>query len=130
MLLVIVVRRAFFCGKARRRVYIELLEGDGGGPGSRQCGLLRKGLYGTLDAAPNLGMRAGRLLGGDWLAQATSEHVPFSQKRRGESALRSKETCDIETQMIGEAADLNTQLQIPNRTVRSDGFGSKRTRAM
>ena len=31
--LVIDVRRAFFHAKARRRVYIELPEGDGGGPG-------------------------------------------------------------------------------------------------
>ena len=31
--------------------YIELPEGDGGGPGSQQCGLLRKSLYGARDAA-------------------------------------------------------------------------------
>ena len=47
VLLVIDVRRAYFYAKARRRVYIELPEGDGGGPGSRQCGRLRKSLYGT-----------------------------------------------------------------------------------
>ena len=35
VLLVIDVRRAYFYAKARRRVYIELPEGDGGGPGSR-----------------------------------------------------------------------------------------------
>ena len=54
-------------------------------------------------------------------------------KRRGESALRSvkasredaewlirkfKERYEIKTQMIGEAADLDKQLQILNRTVR------------
>ena len=53
VLLVTDVRRAYFHAKARRIVYIELPEGDGGGPGSRQCGLLRKSLYGTLDAAQN-----------------------------------------------------------------------------
>ena len=42
VLLVIDVRRAYFYARATRRVYIELPEGDGGGPGSRQCGLLRK----------------------------------------------------------------------------------------
>ena len=52
------VRRAYFYAKARRTVYIELPEGDGGGPGSRQCGLLRKSLYVTRlyvtrDAAQN-----------------------------------------------------------------------------
>ena len=46
VLLVIDVQRAYFYAKARRRVYIELPEGGGGGPGS-QCGLLRKSLYGT-----------------------------------------------------------------------------------
>ena len=53
VLLVLDVRRAYFHARARRRVYIELPEGDGGGPGSRQCGLLRKSLYGTRDAAQN-----------------------------------------------------------------------------
>ena len=42
VLLVIDVRRAYFYARASSRVYIELPEGDGGGPGSRQCGLLRK----------------------------------------------------------------------------------------
>ena len=73
----------------RRRgaeVYIELPEGDGGGPGSRQCGLLRKSLYGTRDAAQKLGMRAWRILGGDRFAQGTSEHVPVLEEARGISA--------------------------------------------
>ena len=39
MPLVIDVRRACFYAKARRRVYIEVREGDGGGPGSWQCEL-------------------------------------------------------------------------------------------
>ena len=46
VLLVIDVRRAYCNARARRRVYIELPEGDSGGPGSRQCGLLRKSLNG------------------------------------------------------------------------------------
>ena len=53
VLLVTDVRRAYFCAKAKRRIYIELPDGDGGGPGSRQCGLLRKSLYGIRDAAQN-----------------------------------------------------------------------------
>ena len=36
VLLVIDVRRAHFNAKAKRGVHIELPEGDGGGPGSRQ----------------------------------------------------------------------------------------------
>ena len=71
VLLVIDVRRA----KAKRRVHIELPEGDGGRPGSRQCGLLRKSLYDPVRCS-KLGMRGWKLLGGDWLAQGTSEHVP------------------------------------------------------
>ena len=61
-LLVIDVRRAYFNAKARRRVYIELPEGDGGGPGSRQCGLLRKSLYGDRDAAQNWECELGGFL--------------------------------------------------------------------
>ena len=44
VLLVIDVRRAYFYAKARRRVYIELPEGYGRGPGSRQCRLVKKSL--------------------------------------------------------------------------------------
>ena len=62
VLLVIDVRRAYFYAKVRRRVYIELPEGDGGGPGSRQCGLLRKSLYGTLDASQNCECELGGFL--------------------------------------------------------------------
>ena len=50
MLLVIDVRRAHFYTKATRRVF-ELPED--GGPGSQQCGLLRKSLYSTREAAQN-----------------------------------------------------------------------------
>ena len=32
---------------------VKLVEGDGGGPGSRQCGPVRKSLYVTRDAAQN-----------------------------------------------------------------------------
>ena len=69
VLLVIDVRRACFYAKARRRVYIELPESDGGGPGSRQCGLLRKSLHGTRDAALNGECE----LGGARLLPETSE---------------------------------------------------------
>ena len=51
MLSVIDVRRAYFCAKAKRRVYIELPEGDGRRPSNRQCVLLGKSLHGTRDAA-------------------------------------------------------------------------------
>ena len=62
MLLVIDVRRACFFATGRRRVDIELPEGDGGGPGSRQCGLLRKSLYVTRDAAQNWECELGGFL--------------------------------------------------------------------
>ena len=52
VLLVIDVRKSYFHAKAKRRVYVELPERDGGGPG-RQCGLLRRSLCGTRDAAQN-----------------------------------------------------------------------------
>ena len=44
------VRRAYFHAKARRKVYIELLEEDNQ-PG--MCGKLNKAMYGTRDAAQN-----------------------------------------------------------------------------
>ena len=62
VLLVIDVRRAYFHAKARRRVYIELPDGDGGGSGSRQCGLERKSLRGTRDAAQNWECKHGGFL--------------------------------------------------------------------
>ena len=70
VLLVIAARRAYFYAKATRRVYVELPEGDGGRPDSQQCGMPKKSLYGT-----ELGARAGRILGGNWLAQRNSKHM-------------------------------------------------------
>ena len=69
VLLVIDVRRAHFQAKARRRVHIGLLEGDGGGPGSRQCGLLRKSFL------EEIGLRRGQ----------ASTHL-YSEEARGISA--------------------------------------------
>ena len=77
------VRRAYFYAKARRRVYIELPEGDGGGPGSRQCGLLRKSLYGTRDAAHNWECELGGFLEEIGLRRGTSEHVLVLRRGAG-----------------------------------------------
>ena len=139
VLLVIDVRRAHFYAKARRRVYIELPEGDGRGPGSRQCGLLRKSLFGTRDAAQNweceLGEAFWRRFG---LRRGQASMCLYSEEARGISASvhgddvtvkasredaewliqKFKKRYEIKTQMIGEAADLDKQLQILNRTVR------------
>ena len=86
-------------------------------------------------------MRAWRLHGGDWLAQDTSEHV-LVLRRGARSQLsvhgddvtvkasredvewlirKFKERCEIKTQMIGEAAGLDKQLQILNGV--HEGFG-------
>ena len=53
-----------------------------------QCGPLRKSLYGTRDAAQNWELEQGGLLGGDRLAQGTSDNV-LKLRRGGESPLRS-----------------------------------------
>ena len=88
----------------------------------------------------NLGLRAWRLLGGDWLAQETSEQVLFlrsgassvhgddvtvkASREDGEWLIRKfKERYEIGTQVIGEAAYLDKQLQILNRTVRWSSRG-------
>ena len=88
VLIVIDVRRGSFYAKAKRRVYIELPEGDGGGPGIRQCGLLRKSLY-----APVTPLKTGSAtLGDSWrrLVCARDKRARAkTPKRRGESALRS-----------------------------------------
>ena len=140
MLLVIDVRRAYFYAKARRRVYIELPEGDGGGPGSRQCGLQRKSLCGTRDAAQNWECELGGFLEEIGLrrGQAKASTCLYSEEARGIRASvhrddvtvkasredaewlirKFKEKYEIKTQMIGEVADLDKQLQILNRTVR------------
>ena len=123
VLLVIDVRRAYFYARARLRVYIELTEGDGGGPGSRQCGLLRKSLYGTRDAPQNWECELGGLYSGETRGISASVHcgdVTTRASREGAQWLIQtlKERYEIKTQMIGEAADLGKQLQILNRTVR------------
>ena len=143
VLLVIDVRRAYFYARARRRVYIELPEGDGGGPGSRQCGLLRKSLYGTRDAAQNWECELGGFLEEIGLRRGQASTCLYSEEARGISASvhgddvtvkasredaewliqKFKERYEIKTQMIGEAADLDKQLQILNRTVRWSSRG-------
>ena len=143
VLLVIDVRRAYFYAKARRRVYIELPEGNGGGPDSRQCGLLRKSLYGTRDAAQNWECELGGFLEEIGLRKGQASTCLYSEEARGISASvhgddvtvkasredaewliqEFKKRYEIKTQMIGEAADLDKQLQILNRTVRWSSRG-------
>ena len=143
MLLVIDVRRAYFCAKAKRKVYIELPEGDGRGPGSRQCGLLRKSLFGTHDAAQNCECELGGFLEEIGFRRSQGSTRLFSEEARRISASvrgddvtvkssredaewltqKFKERYEIKTQMIGEAADLAKQLQILNRTVRWSSRG-------
>ena len=127
VLLVIDVRTAYFYAKARRRVR--------GRPGSRQCGLLRKSLYGTLDAAQNweeIGLRRGqasKCLYSDELrrisASVYGDDVTIKASREDAEWLirKFKERYEIKTQMIGEAADLDRQLQVLNRTVRWSSKG-------
>ena len=74
--------------KERRRVYIELPEGEGGGPGSRQCGLLRKSLYVTRDAAQNWECELGGILEELGLRRDNRARAG-TPKRRGESAPQS-----------------------------------------
>ena len=62
VLLVIAARRAYFYANATRRVYVELPERDGGRPGSQQCGMPKKSLYGTRDAAQSWERELGGFL--------------------------------------------------------------------
>ena len=139
MLLVIDVRRAYFYAKAKCRVYIELPEGNGG-PGSRQSGMLRQGLYCTAPVTLLKTWNAsfGGFLEEIGLRRRQASTSLYSEETRGISALvhgdgvtvkasredaewliqKFEERYEIKTQMIGEAADLNKQLQILNRTVR------------
>ena len=132
VLLVIDVRRAYFYAKARRRVCIELPAGDGGGPGSRQCGLLRKSLYGTRAAAQIWECELGGFSEEVGLRRGQASTCLCSEEARGISASvhgddvndkasredaewlirKFKETYEIKTQMIGEGADLDKQFQI------------------
>ena len=64
------------------------LEGNEGAPGSQQCGLLRKSLYRTDDAAQNWECELGGFLEVFGLRRGTSERV-LTLRRGGESALRS-----------------------------------------
>ena len=47
------VRRAYFCARARRKVFVELAPEDYQPDDEHMCGLLRYSLYGTRDAAQN-----------------------------------------------------------------------------
>ena len=85
VLLVIDVRRAYFCAKARRRVYVVLPEGDGG-PGSRQCWRLRKSLYVTRDAARNRECEIGGFLEEVGLRRGQASTYLYSEEARGISA--------------------------------------------
>ena len=129
--------------RGMRRVFIELPEGDGGGPGSQQCGLLRKSLYGTRDAAQNWECKLGGFLEEIGLRKGQASTCRHSEKARGISASvhgddvsvkasredaewlirKFKERYEIKTQMIGEAADLDKQQQILNRTERWSSRG-------
>ena len=52
----------YLYAKATHRVYIELPEEDGGGIGSRRCGMLKKSLHGTRGAAHNWERELGGFL--------------------------------------------------------------------
>ena len=52
----------YFFAKVTRRVFAELPEEDGGGPGSQRCGMLKNSLYGTRDAAQNWERELGEFL--------------------------------------------------------------------
>ena len=121
LLLVIDVRRAYFHANARRRVCIELQVVGSAGCCKRVC------------VAPETLLKTGKAsLEASWRRLACAEDKrarACTPKRRGESALQSmedaewlirkfKERYEVKTQMIGEAADLDKQLQILNRTVR------------
>ena len=97
--LVIDERRAYFCAKARRRVYIELPEGDGGGPGCGQCGLLRKSLYGTRDVAQNWECELGGFLGEIGLRRGQASTCWYSEEARGISASVHGDDVTVEASM-------------------------------
>ena len=106
--------------------------------GSRQCGLLRKSLYHTRDAAQNWECELGGFLEEIGLRRGQASTCLYSEGARGIGAsvhsddvtviasredpewlIRMfKERYEIKTQMIGEAADLDKQFQILNRKVR------------
>ena len=125
VLLVIDVRKAYFYAKARRRFYIELPEGDGGGPASRQCGLLRKSLYGTRDAAQNWECELGGFLEEIGLRRGQASTCLYSEEARGISASFHGDDVTVKASRedaewlipIGEGADVDKHLQILNRTV-------------
>ena len=142
MLLVNDVRRAYFYAKARRRAYMNFP--DGGGPGSRQCGLLRKSWYGTRDDAQHwegelggflkeIGLRKGQASTRQHCKKrarriSASVHVDDvtvkASREDAEWLIRKfKERYEIKTQMTREAADLDKQLQILDRTVRWNSRG-------
>ena len=109
----------------------------------RHCGLLRKSLCGTRDAAQHwegelrgfleeIGLRRGQastcLNSEEARGISASVHgddvtVKASRKDAERLIRKFKERYEIKTQMTGEAADLDKQVQILNRTVRWSSRG-------
>ena len=79
-------RRAKSLLLCKGEAQIELPEGDGGGPSSRQCGLLRKSLYGTCDAAQNWDCELGGFLEEIGLRRGLASTCLYSEDARGISA--------------------------------------------
>ena len=110
---------------------------------ARQCGLLGKSLYGTRDAAQNWECELGGFLEEIGLRRGQARTCLYFEEARGISASvhgddvivkasredaewlirKFKEKFEIKTQMIGEATDLDQQLQILNRSVRWSSRG-------
>ena len=114
VLLVIDVRRAYFYARARRRESTSSFrkETDGGGAGSRQCGLLRKSLYGTRDAAQYWECELGGFLEEIGLCRGQASTCLYAEKARGISA------------SVHVMMSLSKPEGVP------EGFGWKQTRAM
>ena len=123
------VRRAYFYARKDQAV------------GS--VGLLRESSYGTRDGAQNLECELGGFLEEIGLRRRQASMCLYSEEAQRISASvhgddvtvkasredagwlirKFKERYEIKTQMIGEAADLDKQLQILNRTVRWSSRG-------
>ena len=76
------VRRAYFYAAAKRRVFVELPPEDYQPGDENRCGLLKKSLYGTRDAAQNWGDELGATLQDMGLRKGKASPCLFYSARR------------------------------------------------
>ena len=133
---VIDVRRAYFYAPTKRRVFVQLPPEDYKPGDEEMCGLLQYSFHGTRDAAQSWGEEISGSMEAFGFKQGRSNPCVFhrvgkdmSAAIHGDDVICCGKRCDVEElinkfkrkyeikwQLMGEAADLDKQVKMLNRT--------------